>query len=626
MLPIDQDCTLSDRLSGKYHISVLLRSPPSLTSSNYSLVKSPVGLTMASDRLPSMTAADTPDLLGIPFEIRLNVYKFMFVHWEPIRLEVKRDGTIKALNVSSVSLSLQMLETCRQVRLEATPIVYQCNNYIVPWEKFQLHQSPRPVMSDYLRTITIDCTSGDIWGFVKPIKDLSKLLTGLREINLTFGASGRFMAAALEISNAIPACSQSFAQPVLQLIVSPKDDDLAYHEGSQYLYSINHTLMRSSTRLRDILRHGGPRPTELLITPNDAPRLPLIKLIGQACRRLKPVFEAHRCSVGLCGFVKDREELMKRDNTMVEPVRRHHYTWREVNGPRSDVDPNMKQWLPDIPNKHKEILREFLRSQGVAVDDDVSENHAPAPQATRPAQRRRSSPEWGQLIEITIPQDGASQETLPFPFGTQLFDYQLLRSSPLDLQFFDPEPEPQPRRLQLLESRLRDVQLLHNPEDIDLRLLMDPYVHPRDVVGHNTSYATPAETDEAGTDLDDELENAARGFAGLTITRPESDEASSTTAQPQAPDTITQESITATTAQNPVPTATQPASEFTAAPLTAAAMRAAAWEPLVGRPSEDLTCLALERQEALLAEQDGGSVSVHEAWFAQLQKHCEDAE
>ncbi|EXJ81559.1 hypothetical protein A1O1_07623 [Capronia coronata CBS 617.96] len=317
-------------------------------------------------------------LLTVAFELRLNLYDMLFRRSEPIKLVITPEGRFKALNVSSAQFPLQLLATCRKIYIEASPIVYQCNKYTMSWDIFPVPTLLQPGISDYLRSIEIDCISGDVWGYVQAVKSLTGNARGLQEVNFIFHGSGRFMAAAVEISNAIAACSPSFGVPVLQAVITPlARDDLG--ATTKYLpplvEDIHKSLKKGRGKLQNIIEHGGPPDTQL-ITTTDAPKLRVIRLVGTVSRSLKSTFEMHRCSTGQCGFVMDREKVVQAAAVIGADLRRYYYTWKHIGGPAIEVDPNMLQWYPELPEKDKQTIKEFMLSLSMGIDHPTTNTDA----------------------------------------------------------------------------------------------------------------------------------------------------------------------------------------------------------------------------------------------------------
>jgi hypothetical protein len=89
---------------------------------------------------PNMSRATAApvSLLDLPAEFRNMIYELLFLQDEPITLSVHESDSEQLLNYVWIeelpfqaTINVQLLVTCRQVYLEATPLLYSRNTFVV---------------------------------------------------------------------------------------------------------------------------------------------------------------------------------------------------------------------------------------------------------------------------------------------------------------------------------------------------------------------------------------------------------------------------------------------------------------------------------------------------------------
>ncbi|KAI1613000.1 hypothetical protein EDD36DRAFT_252645 [Exophiala viscosa] len=317
----------------------------------------------------------SPGFLLLSYEVRQAIYQAIFVQDHPIFL-LSFNGRLVSKYPEDVNLAALVL--CRQVSEEALQVLYTENYFILHWGNFCYGPPVNQIFSQSLRYLEVDCTVGlepqlvvvidprTVWGYPERIRNLTANLPALGELFFGFDHVGMLLAAALDISMAIPRCTTLLNSPELSLRVwflrAPHT-----REKSPQHHALNEVFSRQGSRLIDMLVHRATSPASnvgLMLTASHTPSLRRIVLNGPMIGNLMPKLLQHRCTLGDCGF-----SII---NNGVNPaVSDQTYTGRYVDlvwgyrgpppGAQRVAEPDMRPWHAQLKDHEK---KEVVEMQG----------------------------------------------------------------------------------------------------------------------------------------------------------------------------------------------------------------------------------------------------------------------
>lgn len=300
-------------------------------------------------------------------EMRLTIYKQLFKRSDTINLIINEQGNVEHDRGDNLhdKLLVQLLATHSTIYQEGAPILYEGNKFIIDWNTFGGIGRGTQHVSDFLLVIDIDCADGEVWSFVKPIKDLVKLIPGLKKIGLKFKHASRLLAAGVELSTALTPCAPMLEGPALELCLSIlKDDELA-RNGRSYedlfqseIEEIHATLRAPGAKLQDIADDYDLGNN--VITKFHSSNLLAISLTGPMSPSWIDIIEEHKCKPKGCAFIKILVEESKENEDDTFSRKRIHYKWKRIQDTERNPQekPLTHHWRPKLPLKDLQRLKE----------------------------------------------------------------------------------------------------------------------------------------------------------------------------------------------------------------------------------------------------------------------------
>ncbi|KAK4936443.1 hypothetical protein LTR10_022660 [Elasticomyces elasticus] len=225
------------------------------------------------------------------------------------------------------------------------------------------------VDNQWLKILEIDCTVGFnpqrvvfidrrmIWGYPERIRNLTNTLPALEELFFGFDHVGMLLAAALDISMAIPRCTFLLNSPELRLHLWFLRGPHTRRQSPQ-LHALYQFFNRPGSRLIDMLGHRGTSPGTMLTTSH-VPSLRRIILNGPITNTLLTKLLQHRCTHADCGFQVVGNGFNAAFSDQTYTGYSVDLVWR-YRGPPPGVqpvaEPDMSPWRPQLKDHEKKEL------------------------------------------------------------------------------------------------------------------------------------------------------------------------------------------------------------------------------------------------------------------------------
>jgi hypothetical protein len=318
-------------------------------------------------------AIEASSLMYLPVEVRLIVYKHLFSNSESIKLNINDAGYIHFTN--SAKLNLSSLRTCKMFYIEACPVLYGINTFVITFKN--VHRLAKMLQGSRLciESLTVEdalptqpgplarpvaSTTGERSLASVEILDLATIgtvLCGLHNLLVKPPTASAFLAIVLQLSSSLP-CSPIRAWPILEVIVDIKripegdpmgNNSLSLTDKYQKLISIDRRLSALTE-------------TSILGLGHEMPDYKTIRVNGCLPWRLCQLIEDHKSSFGDCSFEKEVvHESMANDRE----GSKYKYTWRRVDEDEQQAKArnatvNMHQWVPRLSSEdYGKLLASF---------------------------------------------------------------------------------------------------------------------------------------------------------------------------------------------------------------------------------------------------------------------------
>jgi hypothetical protein len=323
-------------------------------------------------------AIETSSLMYLPVEVRLIVYKYLFSNSESINLDINDAGYIHFTD--SAKLNLSSLRTCKMFYIEACPVLYGINTFVITFKN--VHRLAKMLQRSRLciESLTVEAalptqsgplarpvtsTTGELSLASVEVLDLATIgtvLCGLHNLLVKPPTASAFLAIVLQLTNSLP-CSPIRAWPILEVAVDIKriPDGDPVGNNSLLLTDKYQKLISIDRRLSALTR------TSTLGLGHEMPDYKTIHVNGCLPWRLCQLIEDHKSSFGDCSFEKEVvHESMANDRE----GSRYKYTWRRVDEDEQQAKArnatvNMHQWVPRLSS---EDYRKLLASFGAELE------------------------------------------------------------------------------------------------------------------------------------------------------------------------------------------------------------------------------------------------------------------
>jgi hypothetical protein len=318
-------------------------------------------------------AIEASSLMYLPVEVRLIVYKHLFSNSENIKLNINDAGYIQFTN--SAKLNLSSLRTCKMFYIEACPVLYGINTFVITFKN--VHRLAKMLQGSRLciENLTVEATLPAQSGPLTPpatftsgerslasveILDLATIgtvLCGLHNLLVKPPTASAFLAIVLQLSNSLP-CSPIRAWPILEVIVDIKripDGDRG--ANSSLLLTDKYQKLISIDRRLSALTE-----TSILGLGHEMPDYKTIRVKGCLPWRLCQLIEDHKSSFGDCSFAK---EVVRESMANDREGSQYKYTWRRVDEDEQQAKArnatvNMHQWVPRLSSEdYGKLLASF---------------------------------------------------------------------------------------------------------------------------------------------------------------------------------------------------------------------------------------------------------------------------
>jgi len=294
-------------------------------------------------------------LMSLPTEVRMSIYHFLFKSRKPIPLDV--DGAGAILFTRHAELSLQFLRVSKTICVEASPVFYRGNTFLVninTTARLVNFRQPSRMCIEHVRitsrmgTIKFDSGMHDV-----DMHAIGQTFPYLQRLDMALGDPSTLLLHALKLSNSLP-CSPLREWPLLEVIVDVPSADL---EPDRYRYADTlfeaHEDRLAKKFMLDSLSSGS-----MLKLGREMPELVKIQLRGELSTRLRKLLDRHVSSFGDCRFEK---ASVRKANPETRISEQRRYVWKrdcqDVADRSKAKHADMHRWVPKLGHEwHAQLL------------------------------------------------------------------------------------------------------------------------------------------------------------------------------------------------------------------------------------------------------------------------------
>lgn len=289
-------------------------------------------------------------LLSLPGEIRALIYRLLFKCSKPLPLVVNDDGCM--VFTRKIKLSIQLLRVCKDIYLEASPVLYG-NSFSIKHhnvDKLTLFRQETRILIKHL--IVEGPKDREHAGFIN-IPAIGQALPRLRHLEIVTYRPSTLLINTLKLAKSLP-CSPIRSWPRLVVEVETINEDPT--DGSNGVARVHSKLFQEKGFKLDSL---DSRP--LLRLGHEMPDYPLITIRGGLTSKLIWLLESYTSAFGDCAF----ERMPQGDNTAKKKGSTiHTYVWHRRDDPAelTPVDDEaaiqMHRWVPRVPFNWRFVYHE----------------------------------------------------------------------------------------------------------------------------------------------------------------------------------------------------------------------------------------------------------------------------